>query len=638
MRKWFIRILWFFMIAYAILFAVGGYFYYKSRSSMEGKVTLKGLHGEVIVTRDQYGVVHIDAKKSDLDAFYALGYVHAQDRFWQMEFNRRVAQGTLSEILGEPTVKADEYLRTWGFYKAAKESWPALSPKTQQILQSYTDGVNAYIAQNHLPIQFKMLNDEPKPWTVIDSLSWQKVLAWDLQNVWKAKVKNDLVEKKLGKDQISVLFPPYPENAPVVLSDQDLQQSVPAFAGMTSSQYRHFESFANAPDKGSNAWVVSGKYTESGKPLLANDPHLELQSPSLWYLVELRGPHLHVTGATMPGLPVVAIGHNDNIAWGATNVNPDVQDLYILPPTANVKLTHEIIKVRNKPSIDFFVMTSDVGPVISGVTEAGEIGSRVALKWTALQPGDTTIQSMIEIDYAKNWTEFVDALKDFVVPSQNFVYADTAGNIGYYLPGKIPVRDWDSSLPVPDDSKHQWKGYIPFEKLPHVFNPPEGYIVTANNKVTSDRYPYAINFRWSVPPFRAERINDLLKADLSQNKLLNIRDFKKIQLDTVSLLWQSLAPELLNTKPLDKNSKIGLEYLKSWNGEGDLDSIGQTIFAYWYSELGKLTPEFLLKLMNYPEPFYIQQQIKNNPEFLSKSLQKAMTRTFTRPQFNRLNT
>jgi len=618
MRKWLIRLLLFIIIFDVIFFAVGGYIYYKSRSPMEGKLALKGLQGKVTIVRDQYGIPHITAEKSDLDAYFALGYVHAQDRFWQMEFNRRVAQGTLSEVLGDRTVKADEYLRTWGFYQAAEKSWPALSPETQKILQSYTDGVNAYIAQKHFPLEFTILRYQPRPWTVIDSLSWQKVFAWDLQNVWKAKVKDYLVDKKLGKNQIPVLFPPYPKNSPVVLSDQDLQQS-----GLLSNT-RNIESFANAPDKGSNAWVVSGKLTETGKPLMANDPHLELQAPSLWYLAELKGPHLHVTGATMPGLPVVAIGHNDHIAWGAANVNPDVQDLYILSPTAKVNVSHEIIKVRNKPDIDFSVLTSDVGPVISGVTEAGVISPYVALKWTALAPNDTTIQSMVKINYAKNWPEFVDALKDFVTPSQNFVYADTAGNIGYYLPGRIPVRNWDSSLPVPDDQAHQWNGTIPFEKLPHVFNPSEGYIVTANNKVTSDRYPYAINFRWSVPPYRAERINALLKAEISRNKLLNILDFKTIQADTLSLLWQSLAPQLLNTKPIDNNSRIGLEYLKNWNGEGDLDSIGQTIFAYWYSQLEGLTPEFLLKLMDYPEPLYIQQQIKNNPDFLSQSLKIAM--------------
>jgi penicillin amidase len=614
MRKWIIRLFILTMIIYFIFLAAGGFMYYRSRSPMEGKMLLKGLQGKVTIRRDAYGIPHITADKSDLDAFFALGYVHAQDRFWQMEFNRRVAQGTLSEVLGEKTVTADEYLRTWGLYRAAEKAWPAFSPQTRQILQSYADGVNAYIDQKHLPLQFTLLRYQPRPWTVIDSIAWQKVMAWDLQNVWKAKVKNYLVEQKLGKDQISVLFPPYPDEGPVVLSDEDLKQS-----GLLSRS-KPLRSFANAPDKGSNAWVVSGKLTATGKPLLATDPHLELQSPSLWYIAELKGPHIHVEGATTPGIPAVVLGHNDNIAWGATNVNPDVQDLYILSARTPLKTSSEIIKVRNEKDIAYAVAESAVGPVISPVTEAGIIAPRVALRWTALDANDTTVQSILEINYAKNWTQFVDALKDFVTPSQNFVYADRQGNIGYYLPGKIPLRNWDDILPVQNDAQHQWQGYIPFEKLPHVFNPPSGAIVTANNKVTSDHYPYAVNFRWSVPPYRAERIQSLL----NEKRPYTVQQFEEIQLDTVSTLWQSLASELLKTHPLDEHSKLALRYLNAWDGNTGLESVPPTIFAYWYRELGGLTPAFILNSMEWPEPLYIQAEIKSHPDYLSLSLQKAM--------------
>jgi penicillin amidase len=614
MRKFFVRTFKVFFVIYLIFFGVGAYIYFQSRPTLEGKMSLKGLQGKVTITRDQYGVPHIAAEKSDLDAFFALGYVHAQDRFWQMEFNRRVAQGTLSEVLGEQTLTADKYLRTWGFYKAAEKAWPALSPQTQAILQSYTDGVNAYIAEKHFPLQFSLLRYEPKPWTVMDSISWQKMMAWNLQTSWKSKVKNYIVEKNVGKNQISILFPSYPDNGPLVLSDLDLKQSGLLGKSLT------FNTFANAPEKGSNAWVISGKLTESGKPILADDPHLELQSPSTWYLAELKGPNLHIEGATIPGLPTVVIGHNDHIAWGVTNVNPDVQDLYILNPTSPIKKINEIIKVKNKPDVNFTVRESDVGPIISDVTEAGQINPQVALKWTALDPNDTTVQSMLEIDYAKNWNEFVGALKDFVVPSQNFVYADRAGNIGYYLSGKIPVRNWDTNLPVLDDKQHQWKNYIPFEKLPHVYNPTEGYIVTANNRVVSNNYPYAINFRWSVPPYRAERIIELLKED----RPLDIEKNEQIQNDTVSLLWKSLSLILLDTKALDSNSKIALNYLKNWDGSSSLDSISQTIFAYWYRELGSMTPSFISTLMSLPEPLYIEKKIKENPDFLSQSLEAAM--------------
>jgi penicillin amidase len=615
LRKWAIRVLIFFVLADLIVLLAGVWLYWQSRTPTEGKVSVKGLIGKVTVTRDTYGVPHIIAEKSDRDAFFALGYVHAQDRLWQMEFNRRVAQGTLSEVLGDKTIEADKYLRTWGFYAAAKASWPFLSPQTQAIVQAYTDGVNAFIAQGHFPLQFSLLGYKPAPWTVTDTLAWQKLLAWDLQDIWKGKLKNYLIEKSMGKAKIAEVFPPYPENGPLILSDADLKQS-----GLWQAAGILPETFANSPGKGSNNWVVSGKLTETGKPLLANDPHLELQSPALWYLAEMKGPHLHVIGATMPGMPGVVIGHNDHIAWGVTNVNPDTQDVYILPKSAKITVKQEVIKVKNHPDVIWPVRQSEAGPIMSQVSEMGQVGPNVALKWTALADDDTTIQSMLEIDYAEDWKTFVDALKDFTAPSQNFVYADIQGNIGYYLPGRIPLRTWDASLPVPYDAAHQWQGFIPFDKLPHVFNPPEGLIVSANNQVVSRHYPYAINFRWSVPPYRAARILHLLK----ENEPLTAEKFKRIQYDTFSSLWSSLSPELLKTTPLDNQSKVALDYLNRWNGDVSLDSVAATIFAYWYQQLGEKMPEVIKGLIRFPEPLYIQQQIKDHPEMRSKSLSLAM--------------
>jgi len=615
-RKWGIRGIIFVVVVNLMFVLSGAYIYWHSRTPTEGKMSVTGLSGKVTITRDRYGVPHIVAGKNDLDAFFALGYVHAQDRLWQMEFNRRVAQGTLSEVLGDKTLKADQYLRTWGFYEAAEKSWPSLSPQAQSVVMAYTQGVNAFIAQGHFPLQFSLLGFKPKPWTVVDTLAWQKLMAWDLQDVWKNKLKNYIVEKKLGASKIPEIFPPYPEKAPTILSDEDLKQS--GLWGQSSVMPA--EIFSNSPGIGSNNWVVSGKLTESGKPLLANDPHLGLQSPALWYLAELKGPHLHVIGATMPGVPAVVIGHNDRIAWGVTNVNPDTQDLYILSHHAKISVKEEVIKIKNHPDVVFEVRRSEAGPIISPVSEAGEIGPNVALKWTALQAGDTTVQSMIEINYAANWHEFVDALKTFIVPSQNFVYADTDGNIGYYLPGRIPIRHWDSSMPVPYDANHQWAGFIPFEKLPHVYNPPEGLIVTANNKTASSHYPYAINFRWSVPAFRAERIIKLLK----ENVPLNAEKFEHIQYDTHSSLWAFFSKDFLNTKPLDHESQMALDELNKWDGNADRQSIGETVFAYWYRELGNLTPTYIRGIMRFPEPYYIKHEIEETPDILSKSLSAAM--------------
>jgi penicillin amidase len=625
MRVWLKRLIFIFGIILLCLMVAVVYVYFKTHSPQSGTVYLRGLKGEVVITRDKYGVPHIVAKSSDLDAFYALGYVHAQDRLWQMEFQRHVVQGTLSELFGSATIDKDKYLRTWGFYRAAQTSWQGLSPQAKAIAQSYADGVNAYLSQKHYPLQMMILNDTPKPWTAIDAIAWEKMLAWDLQDAWELKLKNYLVEQKLGKSQISVLFPPSPKNSTTILSDEDLKQSGIYSANEILSSL----DFSATHNKGSNNWVVSGKLTASGHPMLANDPHLGLQAPALWYLAEIKGPTLHVTGATLPGVPVVVIGHNDHIAWGVTNINPDTQDLYILNKNSNIHILKEIIHVRGKPDINYEIKISNVGPVISDVTDAGNIGHWVALKWTALMPGDTTAQAMMEINYAKNWEEFTAALKNFVVPSQNFVYADTAGNIGYYVPGNIPIRHWDSSLPVPDDSAHQWDGFIPFEKLPHVFNPPEGYIVSANNRVASEHYPYYLTFRWRDPDFRAKRIEELLH----ENGQLDIPKFEKIRLDTVSLLWKSISPLLLKAKPLDQNSQQALDVLKNWDGDSKLDSQQKTIFAYWYRELETITPDFIAKLSKYPEALFIQGQLETNGKycqncniFLSNTLKNAMAK------------
>jgi len=612
----------------AILLAILGLtiHYFNTKPVQSGDVTISSslLQGNVSLTRDKWGVVHINAQKSDLDAWFALGYAHAQDRFWQMEFNRHVEQGTLSELFGAKAIPQDKYLRTWGFYRFAKPAWQYLSPHSKAVLQSYTNGVNYYISLQHFPFQFSLLKIHPKPWTVLDSLAWQKVLAWDLQNIWKSKFNNYLVKTHEGTNKIPVIFPPYPLNAPTILSNADLKQSgIYTSHNPISSELK----LVNQQDKGSNNWVVSGKWTTSGKPLLANDPHLEIQSPSMWYLAEIKAPGLDVIGATMPGMAGVVIGHNANIAWGVTNVNPDVQDLYII----DSKLSHqmntvnEIIKIKNQASIQYPVRYFHNMPIISDVTDTKQIHPIIALKWTAFNPDDKTVQSIININYAQNWNQFVDALKDFDTPSQNFIYADVNGNIGYYLPGKIPLRDWNSDLPVPFDNNHQWKDYIPFNQLPHVYNPTEGMIATANNLPVSDHYPYTLNFRWSVPPFRISRIIHLLQ----QSRPLDIQKMQTIQLDNYSMLWQALSPYFLQTKPLDENSRIALSILKVWNGNTDVNSIGQTIFAYWYRECDKLMPEYLRKQSHYPEPLYIQSLLqqkiqKSLNQFLSTSLQNAM--------------
>jgi penicillin amidase len=614
--------------------------------------TLNAPGGLVIIRRDGADIPHIRALHADNDAFFALGYVHAQDRFWQMEFQRRVASGRLSEIFGRSTIKQDEYLRTWGFYHAAIDAWNGLDEKTRLVVHAYTMGVNAYLSQGKLPLQISLLRYRPEPWTDVDSIAWQKMMAWNLDTSWELKVKNSVVAKKYGVQALTKIFPDYPATAPTVLSDLDLQQ-----AGLISStklpennkttlwntaalkqklildkEIRRKLGFQNTPGKGSNSWVVSGKFTKSGKPILANDPHLALASPALWYQAELRGPTLHVIGATIPGLPVVIIGHNEHIAWGVTSGYVDSQDLYVENNHAAITIRKEIIRIKGETDETLLVKSTLHGPIISDVTDAKQVAHSVALKWVALQPGDTTVKSFIELNYAHNWNEFTQALQFFVTPSQNFLYADTEGNIGYYLPGKIPVRiGWTGALPVAPTEHHEWNGYIPFSRLPHVYNPSEGYLVSANNRIASTAYPYSLTFRWSVPPFRAERIIEMLQ----KNRPLTISNTMMIQTDTRSTLWLALRDSLLNTSALDLKSKIALDLLTSWDGNMDVTSKAASIFSYWYQDLiasPLQLDDFTLKA----DALTLLQALQNNAcyregvalnckTYLSESLQRAMS-------------
>jgi len=600
--------------------------YFSTINKESGVIALKGLHGKVIIQTDQYGISHVHALKNDEDAFFALGYLHARDRFWQMEFQRRIAEGSLSEVLGKAALAKDKFLRTWGFYRTAKKDWPTFDAKSKKIIRAYTKGVNAFLITGKLPLQFKILRYKPKPWTEVDSITWGKLMAFDLQTSIDQKIKAYQIAKYLGKKQINILLPPYPQNHPTILSDQDLRQSnllamrsVHKTPKQTLKQLSCIQNllnkiraqlgFQNTPGKGSNNWVISGRLTTTGKPLLASDPHLRLSAPGIWYLVELQGPKLHVIGATIPGLPTILIGHNDHIAWGITNVDPDTQDLYIIPKNAPLKTIHEIIKVKNQPDIDWPVKISSDGPIISDVGNAKKLDQQIALKWTALQPHDTTLASYLKINYAKNWQEFTDALKYFVAPSLNFVYADKQGNIGYYLSGRIPIRSSNNNiLPIAPSQHLVWKGYIPFDKLPHVYNPKEGFIVTANNKVTSNRYPYKLNFRWQKPGFRAQRITDLI----NQLQPLSMTTTKQIQLDTISYLWKDLRTTLLNTKPLDQESQVCLNILKSWNGNMSLKSSGAAVFAFWYQALTEMFAKKIPFVTAWNEPIFIIQQLSSS--------------------------
>jgi len=547
--KRFFRVLLF--VVLAVLLAatglatgIGVYAVRRAFPQASGRIALDGLRGTVEVMRDQWGIPHIYAQ-NDLDLFFAQGFVHAQDRLWQMEFNRRAASGRLSEIFGPVTLDTDRFLRTVGLRRAAEVEAAQLDDETKRVLQAYVDGVNAYIAsrRGRLPLEFALLRYVPEPWSPVDAVAFGKLMAWTLSGNWDSEILRAHLLSRFGEAGVARLMPAYPDEMPVI---------VPAGA-----DYRPFRSAAalrlaaHAPARngtGSNNWVIAGSRTTTGAPILANDPHLEAAMPSIWYEMDLSSERFHVAGATFAGAPGVIIGHNERIAWGVTNAGPDVQDLYLerFDPDdparyefqgqwerATVVEESIIVKGRRDPVI-LPVRITRHGPILNGVVDG--LDAFVALRWTALMPG-TILGSVLRLDQARNWEEFREALRLWTVPAQNFVYADTDGNIGYQLPGRIPVRaKGNGLLPVPGwTGEYEWVGEIPFDELPSSFNPERGYIITANNRIIPDDYTHFIAAEWD-PGFRAQRIETMLTAQPKVSPEV-VAD---MQLDTSSLPAQAI--------------------------------------------------------------------------------------------------
>ncbi|MFN3335543.1 MAG: penicillin acylase family protein, partial [Caldilinea sp.] len=399
---------------------------------------------------------------TDHDAFYGLGYAHAQDRLWQMEMNRRIGAGRLSEILGETTLSIDKFQRTMGYYRAAQADLAIIEPRSRQALEAYAAGVNQWLGEDHtLPPEFILLGLKPEPWQPADSLVWQKMMSWDLGGNYKLELLNQRLVQALGPERAAQILPDYPPNGIIILAHVEIDDAAAAHLSEIDRALE-IDFGRGGRESGSNNWVIAGSRTESSMPILANDPHLGTSIPSIWYLAEMQGDTLHAIGSTFPGLPAIVIGHNERMAWGVTNVGPDVQDLYverINPANPNqyevdggwqdMAIFEEPIVVKGKDEpIRWAARSTRHGPLISDVSDAG---SPLALQWTALQPEDTTIDAFIGLNYAADWEDFTDAMAKFVTPSQSFVYADVEGNIGYYAPGKIPIRvdGHDGRVPVP---------------------------------------------------------------------------------------------------------------------------------------------------------------------------------------------
>ncbi|HVA92815.1 MAG TPA: penicillin acylase family protein, partial [Chloroflexota bacterium] len=518
-----------------------------------GVMQAPGLHGRVLIERDSWGIPHIRAEHAE-DLYFANGFVHAQDRFWQMEMNRRVGNGTLSELFGPATIEADRLMRHLGLRRVAAEEARLMPGEMRVLLGAYCRGVNYCLSRrpSRLPLEFSivrampppMFRWRPDPWEMVDTLVFGKVMALGLSSNWSAELVRSAVLERLGPERAVALEPINGAGLSLVLGGEHVPD---ALIRRLRDSYLELHPFLTATGVGaggfSNNWVVAGSRTASGKPLLANDPHLTIQIPSIWYELELNGGGFDVTGAGFPGAPGVVIGHNRHIAWGVTAACLDVQDVVIerINPAnpaqyfyrdewRDGQVVREEIKVRGRSApILADVLITHHGPVIGPIIPGEE--RALALRWTALEPG-TLVQSVPAYNRARDWSEFTAALRLWDVPSHNFVYADVEGNIGYYTPGKAPVRSRGTgAVPVPGwTGEYEWVGVVPFEELPHAYNPPGGQIVTANNRLVGDDYPHHLGDDW-LAGYRARRITDLLAARGERT----VEDFRRVQLDRYSL-------------------------------------------------------------------------------------------------------
>ncbi|MFQ5984339.1 MAG: penicillin acylase family protein [Alphaproteobacteria bacterium] len=588
-------------LAVLALGAAAGFFWLRtSLPRYDGTIPLPGLESPVAVLRDARAVPHIFARSTE-DAYFGLGFVHAQDRLWQMEFRRRLGAGRLAEVLGPRLVHTDRFMRALGLDRAAAKSLAFLDEVSLKALTAYAAGVNAYLATRRgaLPPEFVLLRaPAPEPWTPSDSIVVLKHMAWALAGNARDELLRAELAGRLTEGQIGALWPSYPGDGPVALPDLAALEERPRLGRLLAFG----PGAGEVAGKGSNAWVVAGRRSETGKPFLANDPHLDLAAPSPWYFAHLEAPGFKVVGGTLAGVPVVVLGHNGRIAWGLTTTYADVQDLFIervhpedpgryLAPGGSrpFAVREETIRVKGGEEVVIRVRETRHGPVVVGtVAPAGKAkhqGEVLALAWTTLAEDDLSFQAAVKLNRARDWETFVTAARDFGGPPQTIVYADVEGNIGFYAAGRVPTRRrGDGSVPVPGwTGAYDWEGSIPFQGLPHGLNPESGVIVTANNKIVPDSYPYFLTRDWP-PPYRARRIGALV-AGLARHGL---ESFRRIQGDVTSLMAREMVPYLLAAEPRTPLAAAARDLLAGWDGAMGADRPEPLVFAAWYRELTRL--------------------------------------------------
>jgi penicillin amidase len=610
----------------------------KSFPQVKGEISLPGLDSSVNAYRDNMGVPNIFATTTH-DLFLAQGYIHAQDRFWQMDFWRHVGSARIAEMFPSQ-LSSDMFLRTLGWKEIVEKEYSAMDVQSKSLLEAYSEGVNAYINTHKgtsLSLEYgilKLLNPSynPEPWTPINTLTWEKSMAYDLGGNMSLEIERAILLKTLSVDYVNELYPPYSKDHPVIVptigdkvrnmngkQSQEYLKSLDSELNNLSETISDLDSLLGqtGAEVGSNNWVISGSLTKNGMPLLANDPHLSIQMPSIWYQIGLHCqpksdlcPY-NVTGFSFAGVPGVVVGHNDRIAWGVTNTGPDVQDLFVekinpentdqyeyLGKWVNMDIRKEQINIAGSDPVEITIRSTIHGPIISdsfgplkqqvetpqaSFTDRSGINLpeqyAIALQWTALEQ-TKLFNAIWGFDRAENWDEFRTAARDFSVPSQNLVYADVDGNIGYQMPGNIPVRkSGDGRLPVPGwTGEFDWQGYIPFEQLPYVFNPKSGFVVTANNRVNPWNSPNLITTDWDYG-FRAQRIVDLINTAPGP---IDIEYIEKIQGDNFDASASILVPLLLKVDLGDPALESTRTILADWDYQNNMNSSPAALYAaFW---------------------------------------------------------
>ncbi len=608
MKKWLwrlLKILPVLLLVLVVAVAVWGFWFTRRPwPQIDGEVAVNGLAAPVQVIRDGWGIPQVYAEEES-DLFFAQGYAHAQDRLWQMHFNRMIADGTFAAAFGQMGLKPDRFTRTLGLRRAAEREWETLDGETRGLFEAYSAGVNAFLEdhRDRLPVEFSVLRIDPEPWSPVDSLGAIELMSLYLglnmqRELLRARLLHELGEA--GETAARRLLPPYPAAGPVIVP-----QSAGSPAVGTSAK-RSFDDSGpglenllpwlgeSAPAWGSNAWVVAGSRTESGRPLLANDTHMGLAMPSVWYENGLHGGRFNVVGFSIPGIPAVVIGHNGRLAWGITNLFTDAQDFFaetlddpddprqyqFRGEWRDLQLVEETIEVKGKEPETMTVRLTHHGPIVNDAFAEELVGQPLmALRWTALD-GTGVARALFDLNLAGDWEEFRQALSGWQAPNLSFVYADVEGNIGLQAVGRHPIRapGHDGTVPVSGaNGEWEWQGYIEFDELPRAFNPEAGFIVSANNKVTSDDYPHRLTRDWADPR-RAQRITDLLSAE----ETLGREDMRRIQADTYSLLAETLRPYLLDIEPGSDLERRALAEVEKWDLRYEADRVGASIYHVWH--------------------------------------------------------